>query len=203
MKLKFQQLNLALAIGALVVLQGCAQTRETRPDTTQAASVPVQPTATSASVSNSTAAIPENDGKPVIAADTKDNFEAVAAAIRKEMQPGGRFAFVTKTGRHTVEAGLTDMGTLFDQYGGVDKMGPAAHGRLLDDQNSINEVLARYDNNRRICWNETPVGTHFPKTVCRTLGEIQNEQNHSKQHLEQMRQIQQQISPAPGVGPGH
>src|SRR5690348_1266804 len=155
MKLKSQQLNLALAIGALVVLQGCAQTGGTMPDTAQTASVPVQTTTASGSVS-ATAAIPENDGKPVVTANTKDNFEAVAAAIRKEMQPGGRFAFVTKAGRQTVETGLTDMGTLFDQCGGVDKMGPAAQGKLLEDQNAINEILARYDANRRICWKETP-----------------------------------------------
>ncbi|MGH8146656.1 MAG: hypothetical protein ACREPY_10015 [Rhodanobacteraceae bacterium] len=197
MRLKSQQLNTALAIGALIVLQGCAQTGGTQPDTTQAASVPMQ--TTSASVSSSkTAAIPENDGKPVVTADTKDNFEAVAAAIRKEMQPGGRFAFVTKTGRQTVDAGLMDMGTLFDQYGGVDKMGPAAQGRLLQDQNSINEILARYDSNRRICWKETPVGTHFPTTVCRTLGEIHNLKGLSKHTLEQMRQIQRQQKVSPG-----
>jgi len=202
MKLKSQQLNLALSIGALVVLQGCAQTGGTMPDTAQTAKVPVQNTTDSGSVT-ATAAIPENDGKPVVTANTKDNFEAVAAAIRKEMQPGGRFAFVTKAGRQTVETGLTDMGTLFDQYGGVDKMGPAAQGKLLEDQNAINEILARYDANRRICWKETPVGTHFPTTVCRTLGEIQNQQSHSKQNLEEMRQLQRQTSPAPGVGPGH
>lgn len=201
MKTPSNRLLLVLVIGALValVLQGCAQTGGIRPDAAQAASMSAQTTTTSASASNSTtAAIPENDGKPVVTADTKDNFEAVAAAIRKEMQPGGRFAFVTQTGRQTVEGGLTDMGTLFNQYGGVDKMDPAAQERLLKDQNSINGVLARYDSNRRICWKETPVGTHFPTTVCRTLGEIHELQNRSNHNLDMMRQIQRQKSVSPG-----
>lgn len=194
-----------LMVGALL-LQGCATTGgSTKPATAQA-SVPVQTAATSAAVSRSTiAAIPEANGKPIVRADTKDSFEVVAAAIRQEMQPGGRFAFVNSAGRQTVETGLTDMGALFDQYGSVNKMDPKAQGRLLADQNSINEVLARYDANRRICWQETPVGTHFPRTVCRTLGEIQNQRNHARQDMDQAQKILQQqnqikYTPAPSGG---
>ncbi|HLI18405.1 MAG TPA: hypothetical protein VKV22_09055 [Rhodanobacteraceae bacterium] len=199
------RLILSLTIGALV-LQGCAETGGTRVDTGQVASVSTQTITPSASASKSTTAISEKDGKPVIAADTRDNFEAVAAAVRQEMQSGGRFAFVNKAGRETVDTKLTDMGALFERYGSVNKMDPAAQERLLADQNSINEVLARYDSNRRICWQETPVGTHFPRTVCRTLGEIQNQQNQSKQSLEMMRQLQQQqsqITNSPASGGGH
>lgn len=195
----------SLMVGALI-LQGCATTGgSTQPATTQV-SVPVQTAATSAAVSRSTiAAIPENDGKPVVRADTKDSFEVVAAAIRQEMQPGGRFAFVNPVGRQTVETGLTDMGALFGQYGSVNKMDTKAQGRLLADQNSINEVLARYDTNRRICWQETPVGTHFPRTVCRTLGEIQNQRNRARQDMDQAQKVFQQqnqikYTPAPNGG---
>ncbi len=196
------RLVLSLAIGALI-LQGCAETGGTRPDMAQVASTRTQTTAPSAPVSKpAEAAIPENEGKPVIAADTKDNFDAVAAAVRQEMQSGGRFSFVSKAGRGTVDSKLNDMAALFDQFGSVEKMNPTARERLLGDQNSINEVLARYDGNRRVCWQETPVGTHFPKTVCRTMAEIQNQKVHSNQAMERMRQIQQQQSPTPGVGPG-
>jgi len=195
----------SLMIGSLV-LQGCAATSSTRSDAAPAAGVPAQTAASAASGSKlAGATVPESDGKPVIAADTKDNFDAVAAAIRQEMQSGGRFAFVSKTGRQTVDTKLSDMGNLFSQYGSVQKMDPAAQKRLLGDQNSINEVLARYDNNRRVCWQETPVGTHFPKTVCRTLGQIQNERENSKQNLDQTRRLMQQQSqimnsPAPNGG---
>lgn len=204
MKMKASnRLVLSLAIGALI-LQGCAETSGTRADASQVASVPSQTTAPSTPASEpAEAAIPENEGKPVVAADTKDNFEAVAAAIRQQMQAGGRFAFVSRAGRETVDSKLTDMASLFNQFGGVDKMDATARQRLLGDQNSVNEVLARYDGNRRVCWQETPVGTHFPKTVCRTMAEIQDEKLHSNHSLERMRQIQQQIMPTPGVGPGH
>lgn len=196
---------LPLAIGALV-LQGCATTGgSTQPAATQV-SAPAQTAAASVPVSKpSTTAIPENDGQPVVKADTKDNFDAVATAVRQQMQPGGRYAFVDKTGRETVEAKLGDMGTLFGQYGSVNKMDPAAQQQLLADQNAINEVLARYDSNRRICWHETPVGTLFPKTVCRTLGQIQSEHRDAQHNLDQAQkfiQQQNQIKYGP-VGGGH
>lgn len=200
------RLILTLTIGALM-LQGCAESGATRSSST-VVSVPVQTTANAAPESASAAtAIPENDGKPVLKADTKANFEAVAEAVRQQMQPGGRFAFVDKAGRETVTTRLADMQTLFNQYGVANKMDSRATERLLADQNAINEVLARFDGNRRICWQETPVGTHFPRTVCRTLAEIQSRQQGSQQMLDQAHSIQQQqnqirLSPAPNGG-GH
>ncbi|TAN02515.1 MAG: hypothetical protein EPN40_01150 [Rhodanobacteraceae bacterium] len=186
------QLVLALVIVALA-LQGCAETGSARPDTAQVASMSGPVAATSTPVSKSTTtAIPEDDGKPVVRADTKDHFKAVAAAVRQEMQPGGRFAYVNKTSRETVETRLTDMDALFQQYGSLNKMDSTAQGRLLADQNAINEVLARFDGNRRICWQETPVGTHFPRTVCRTLAEIQSQQQDSQHKLDQAQKIIQQ-----------
>lgn len=201
------RLILTLTIGALM-LQGCVETGAIRSNST-VVSVPVQTTANAAPESASeAAAIPENDGKPVVKADTKANFEAVAEAVRQQMQPGGRFAFVDKAGRDTVTTRLADMQTLFNQYGGVNKMDPRATERLLADQNAINEVLARYDGNRRICWQETPVGTHFPRTVCRTLAEIQAQRVNSKQSMDQAQNLlnqRNQINNAPvnGIKTGH
>ena len=175
------KLVVALLVGGLV-LQGCA-TGDSRPDSAPVASTGQSTAAVAAPAASSQVAVPEKDGKPVVAADTKDNFEAVVLAIQQQMQPGGRFSFVDSRGRQTVENRFADMRTLFDQFGTVDKMNSAAQTKLMDDQNAINEVLARYDNNRVICRNEVPVGTHFPTRVCRTLGQIQQEQNDAQQTM--------------------
>lgn len=197
-------LTLTAAIAAVILLQGCAETGATKAEATQSAA-PVQAASTSTASPESSAQIPEANGKPVVVADNKANFDLVAAAIRKEMQPGGRFGFVDNTGRQTVESRLADMQTLFDQYGSVDKMQAPVQTKLLADQNAVNEVLARNDGNRRICWKETPVGTHFPTTVCRTLAEIQAQRQNARDNLQQNRQLIQQYNqikynPAPGGG---
>lgn len=196
-------LMMTVAIAA-VVLQGCAETGTTKSNSAEG-TAPMQAANTSTAPSESSANIPEANGKPVVVADNKANFDLVAAAIRKEMQPGGRFGFVDNTGRQTVESRLADMQTLFDQYGSVEKMQGPAQTKLLADQNAVNEVLARNDGNRRICWKETPVGTHFPTTVCRTLAEIQAQRQNARDNLQQNQQLLQQYnqikySPAPGGG---
>lgn len=63
----------AVVAGALV-MQGCAQTGGVR---------------TAAGSTAATTKIPEYKGKPVIAADTKDHFDAIAAAVRQQMKSGG------------------------------------------------------------------------------------------------------------------
>lgn len=195
---------LAVTAGALM-MQGCAQTESVRNDIPTKATTTTTNAAPLAAANGQTAvAIPEDaKGKPVVAADNKENFDAIAAAIRQQMQPGGRFGFVASSGRATVNSGLNDMAAEFDRYGSVDKMDPAAKARLLADQNSINEVLARYDSDRRICWQETPVGTHFPRTVCRTLGEIQREKENGQHFMNQTNQLQRQMQEAHATGGGH
>ena len=166
---------LAAAIGTLF-LQGCAATGDTRADSQ--AAVPVQ--ARQAAPTASTTAIPEEPGQPVVKADTKDNFEAVAAAIRQQMTRGGRWEFVGNEGRRTVDQRFADMRILFDQYGSVDKMDSTARARLLTDQPIINDTLTRYDGNRLVCTQEIPTGTHFPKKVCRTYAEMRREQDDAQ-----------------------
>lgn len=199
----FNLLMVTVAIAA-VMLQGCAETSATKPNTAEG-TAPVQTASSSTGPSESSANIPEMNGKPVVVADNKTNFDLVAAAIRKEMQSGGRFGFVDRTGRQTVESRLVDMQALFAQYGSVDKMQGPVQAKLLADQNAVNEVLARNDGNRRICWKETPVGTHFPTTICRTLAEIQAQRQNARDNLQQNQQLIQQYNqikynPAPGGG---
>lgn len=196
-------LTVAVVIAA-AMLQGCAETGATKSNIAEPAA-PVPAASATTAPSESPADIPEANGKPVVVADNKANFELVAAAVRKQMQPGGRFGLVDNTGRHTVDSHLVAMQALFDQYGSVDKMPGPAQTKLLADQNAVNEVLARNDGNRRICWRETPVGTHFPTMVCRTLAEIQAQRQNAKDNLQQNRQLLQQYnqirySPAPGGG---
>jgi hypothetical protein len=165
------------AMLAVLALQGCATTGG-NPQNAQAASAAVlQPSAAQGSP------VAKAAGPAVTGIRTKSDFEAVQAAIQQQMQAGGRFSSVDPSGRAAVNGRLQDMAALFDQYGDVDKMGPQVMARVNDDQNSINAVLAARDGNRMVCHDEMPVGSHLPKRVCRTLSEIQNQQNSSQQTM--------------------
>lgn len=124
--------------------------------------------------------------KVVTGISDKSSFEAVRAAIAQEMQPRGRFESVTATGRATVSGRFQDMAALFDQYGSIDKMTPAALAQVTEDQNAINAVLAPQDGNRRICTQETRLGSHFPTRVCHTLSELRNSKTNAQQMMQQV-----------------
>lgn len=131
-----------------------------------------------------------SDNKAVVKADTKEDFEAVVAAIQKQMQPGGRWQFVSPSERSTIDGNFADMQKLYDQYGSVDKMDSAAKVRLLADQSSVNAILTKKDGDRLICQSEIPVGSHLPIKTCRTYAQIQAEQRAAQQSLMQMNQQQ-------------
>lgn len=111
--------------------------------------------------------------KDYVSAGTKEDLEATIAAVNKQMQPGGMFQYTSPSDRNVVNSHLNDMLNLLTQHGTFKQMNPTAQDRMLQDQNIINELLARNDSNRLVCTTETPTGTHFPQKVCRTYGEIQ------------------------------
>lgn len=165
------------------MLQGCATTGSTGPDERMV----VDPVVTQPRAPQTTAApagaIPEENGRPVVKADSKENFEAVVAAIHQQMQPGGRWQFTNVRERATIDESFADMGKLYDQFGSVEKMDQAAKVRLLADQSTVNAILTKKDGNRLICETNIPVGSHFPVKTCKTYAQIQAEQNGAREFL--------------------
>ncbi|HET7563287.1 MAG TPA: hypothetical protein VFJ87_12995 [Rhodanobacteraceae bacterium] len=168
---------LAVVVGAMV-MQGCTQTGGVRTD------------APSATMSSAVTAPPQSavlprykKGKPVVKADTREDFEAVAAAVIKQMQPGGRWQYIDKNERKTVDETFADMRGLYDKFGSVDNMDSAAKIRLLADQSTVNAVLNRKDGERLICQNEIPVGSHLQRVTCKTYAQMQAEQYNAQDYL--------------------
>ena len=165
------RIMLAFGIGALA-LQGYAQAQQV-----EATVAPTAPAPTT---------VPQENGKPVVRADTRENFEAIVAAIHQQMQPGGRWQFVDNNERATIDGSFADMDKLYAQFGSVDKMDQAAKVRLLADQSTVNAILTRKDGDRLICDSEIPVGSHLPIKTCKTYAQIQAEQRGAQEMLRQM-----------------
>lgn len=172
------QLILALVVGALL-LQGSAEAGGAPWQAAQV-SAPVQVATPTPAPASPAVAIPEKAGEPVVKADTKENFEAVATAIQQQMQPGGRWQYVSATGRRTIDEKFADMRALFDRFSSVNKMDQPSLSRLLDDQNAINAILAKDDGNRLVCEHLAPTGSHITKTVCRSYSQIRAEESNSQ-----------------------
>lgn len=121
-----------------------------------------------------------DDAKPVVTATNKDDFVAIAAAIRQQMGPGGRWQYTSKSEKENVDSRLIDMQGMFDKFGAVDQMDQATKTRLFGDQQAVNDILTRRDGNRLVCTNETPTGSHIPTRVCRTYAQMRQDEQDAQ-----------------------
>lgn len=128
-----------------------------------------------------------DEPKQIVKADNAQDFAVVVAAVRQEMQTGGRYEFVPEAERGTIDTRLADMSALFDKRGTVDAMTADEKVRLMNDQSQINAILTRRDSERLICKREAPTGSHLTRSVCRTYGEIERAQHDSWRYLEDRR----------------
>jgi hypothetical protein len=121
--------------------------------------------------------------KPVVKADTKEAFDAVAADVRNEMAKDGRFGYVRDDERAKVEADLTAMGKLFDANDSVETMDKPTRVELFNLQESVNAILTLRDRDRLVCERGAQPGTRIVTTNCRRYGDIEAEQQASAKFM--------------------
>jgi hypothetical protein len=122
------------------------------------------------------------DANKVVTAQTKEAFSSQAESVRKEMQNGGRYEFVTPTEHSRVEHRLSEIQNLFDKYTEGTRLQDTKMVELLTAQEEINGILNKRDGDRLICKNEMPTGSHRPVNNCKKFSEIE----HSRRQTEKM-----------------
>lgn len=127
----------------------------------------------------------------IVKAQNKDDFTAVVVAVHQQMQQGGRYEFVDPTERGKIDASFGDMQSLFDKYGTVGQMDQGAKVQLFNDQEAVNAILTRRDDKRLVCESVSPIGSHIPRTTCRTYREIEMEHRNTQNFQQQMLQTPQ------------
>jgi hypothetical protein len=119
----------------------------------------------------------------VVKADNKDDFTTVVAAVHQQMQPGGHYEFTSKKDREAIDTQFSGMQSLFDKYGTVAQMDQPSKVQLFNEQEAVNALLTHNDSNRLVCEHIAPLGSNIPKTICRTYGDIQQEQRDAQHYL--------------------
>lgn len=127
----------------------------------------------------------------IIKADNKADFSAAVPVLQKNMGPGGRYGSITPQERETVNKGLADMQSLLDKYETVALMPAPAKLQMFNDQEAVNAALTKRDNDRLICSSEVPIGSHIPRTTCRTYRQIQIERGEDEHYLYRAGQVPQ------------
>lgn len=114
----------------------------------------------------------EKTEEKAVVADTPEKFEVLVAAIRQEMESGGRYEFLSTTNRDTVNKQLDLMDEMLIKAGSVSAMDHGTQVKLFSMQEDVNGILARNASDRLVCTHVAPVGSHIPKTVCHTVAEL-------------------------------
>lgn len=125
----------------------------------------------------------------IVKAENKSDFTAVVAAVHQQMQAGGRYEFVDQGERQKIDASFADMQSLFDKFATVAQMDQGAKVQLFNDQETINAILTHRDDKRLVCESVAPIGSHIPRTTCRTYREIELERSNTERLQQQMLQV--------------
>jgi hypothetical protein len=131
----------------------------------------------------------------ILKADNAAEFSAVVAAVQKEMLRGGRFEFVDSKEHDTVNARLADMQALFDKHGTVAQMEMNTKVQLFNDQEAVNAILTHRDDERLVCVHDAPLGSHIPRTVCKTYGEMERQRRGDVDYMSILKQVPDNSAP--------
>jgi hypothetical protein len=125
--------------------------------------------------------------------EKQQQFDEQAAAIRKEMQPGGRFEFVTPEERGTVDTQLDRIAAVLKNRAGA----------ALDDddrldiyaaQENANAILTQRDGRRLICEFSAPTGSNRKVKQCVTYAD------RMKAHKETRNYLRETLGKSPSYG---
>lgn len=120
----------------------------------------------------------------IVVADTSEKFEVLVQAIKQEMSPGGRFETIKGRSRREVNDLLEEMSAMMQKSGSVSAMSQDDKLALQNAQEKVNGLLARNANDRLICTNVAPVGSHLPVKQCHTVRELETSRRNAKSQMD-------------------
>lgn len=119
-------------------------------------------------------------------------FNQMVRALEQEMQPGGRFEYVTDVERSTVQQELSLMGGLLEGHDSLASLREEDKIKLLNAQERANAILTQRDGERLICERRKLVGSNMRQSVCETYAERQARIRGSRDDANRLnRRIQQ------------
>jgi len=116
-------------------------------------------------------------------------FDAFAATLRGEMEPNGRFEWVTDEERTKVLKALDEMDRILEGHESVAELRETDKVALINAQGVANAILTKRDKDRVICERRVIVGSHFPQSVCETYGEKMTRTAEARKRVREMEQV--------------
>ena len=122
----------------------------------------------------------------VVVADSAPKFEILVEKIHSQMVDGGRYEFMSVRDREAVDLSLQKMSAMLTGSGSVDAMSSEDKDRLFNEQEKVNGLLARNSDDRLVCQDVAPVGSHLPVRTCKTYRQIAKDRSDSRRDMQNM-----------------
>lgn len=118
-----------------------------------------------------------------LTAGSRAQFDDQAAAIRKQMDPGGHYEFVSTAERTQVEKGLDTVAAVLARHDDPKGYTDQDKLELLQAQENVNAILTKNDGRRLICERRAPTGSRLGKDYCRTYAEQERERRTTQKDV--------------------
>ncbi|TBR36930.1 MULTISPECIES: hypothetical protein [Dyella] len=105
-------------------------------------------------------------------ATTPSQFPALAAKVRADMQPGGRY-LVNDAQRAEIDQRLDAMQKLLEGHDSVDQLTQQQQLDLFNNQERVNAVLTQRDGDEKICSVQTQTGSAIAQRTCDTRRQLE------------------------------
>ncbi len=122
----------------------------------------------------------------VVVADTAPKFEILVEKIRSQMVDGGRYEFISGRDRDAVDLSFQKMSAMLTSSGSVEAMSEQDKDRLFNEQEKVNGLLAKNSDDRLVCQDVAPVGSHLPVRTCKTYRQIAKDRSDSRRDMQNM-----------------
>lgn len=131
-------------------------------------------------------AVAKKDVEKVVVADSAPKFELLVEKIHSQMGEGERYEFMSKRDRQAVDMSFKKMAAILTTNGSVDAMNDDEKIKLFNEQEKVNGLLARNADDRLVCTEVAPAGSHIPVKSCKTAREIERDRNNSRRDMRDM-----------------
>ena len=114
----------------------------------------------------------------------KHDFVAMKSKVNKDFEKGDRYSEILPEDRQKVTKALERMDARWQKAGDTAQLSPDQRVEMVNDEQLVDTILqhAAIDS-RVICHREDPIGSHLPKTSCRTVAQQKREQEKAQSSM--------------------
>jgi hypothetical protein len=112
---------------------------------------------------------------------TRQEFAAMKARIVKDIGDGKQYKEMTANDQKTLVAALNRMDARWEHADENGQLNPNDRVEMANDQELVSTITQHASADTRVvCQRIEPIGSHFPKNVCKTVAQARREQEQSQ-----------------------